>query len=401
MSKTSPIYLDCHATTPVDAAVLAQFLPYFVDHFGNAASRSHRYGWVADSAIETARARVAGFIGARPPEVVFTSGATEAINLALFGLARDPAAERNHIVTQVTEHAAVLECVSELERRGFRVTRLGVDGVGRIDLEELRSVVDHRTLTVAIMAANNEIGTTQPTSEIGAICRKAGALFFCDLTQGLGWQDVDLARDGIDLASMSSHKIYGPKGVGALFVRRTKRDRLRSHLFGGHQERGMRPGTSNVPGIVGFGAAFELMEQDGHEIKHRVRGLRDGLQNRLFEELEGLTLNGCPKQRHPGNLNIAIAGVQGDDLLGALPEVAFSAGSACMSASTKYSHVIAALSTEKARLEGSIRFGVGKHNTQEEIDHVADRLIEIVRHLRKRAHGMGAEPTPARCSSWS
>lgn len=377
------IYLDCHATTPIDPTVLDRMLPYFTSEFGNAASRSHRFGWAAETALENARVQVSTLIGARPTEIVFTSGATEAINLALLGLAQSPGARRNHIITQKTEHAAVLECIDALEGRGFRVTRLDVDAVGRIDLEQLQRALDERALLVAIMLANNEIGTVQPIDEIGRACREVGARFFCDLTQGLGWHPIDVDRSSIDLASMSSHKIYGPKGAGALFVRRFRpKVHLDSILYGGEQERGIRPGTPNVPGIVGLGAACELMSANGSDVRGQTSRLRDRLQKTIFDSIAGVQLNGCPKNRHPGNLNIAVPGVSGERLMGALPDIAFSAGSACTSASAKPSHVITALGADASRLKGSVRFGVSKTNTEAEIDAVAKRFVAAVEKLR-------------------
>ncbi len=394
MPTEPTIYLDCHATTPMDPEVLQRMLPYFTTEFGNAASRSHRFGWAAETAIENARVQVSTLIGARPTEIVFTSGATEAINLALLGLALSPDAKRNHIITQKTEHAAVLECVDALEGRGFRVTRLDVDAVGRVDLEQLHQVLDERVLVVAVMLANNEIGTVQPIDEIGRACREVGARFFCDLTQGLGWHPIDVDRSNIDLASMSSHKIYGPKGVGALFVRRFRpRVRLTRILYGGEQERGMRPGTPNVPGIVGLGAACELMTATGRDILAHTGRLRDRLQQKIFASIASVQLNGCPENRHPGNLNIAVPGVSGERLMGALPDIAFSAGSACTSASAKPSHVIAALGADEPRLKGSVRFGVSKANTEVEIDAAAERFVAAVEKLSTRSSATPATTT--------
>jgi cysteine desulfurase len=359
-------------------------LPYFSEMFGNAASRSHSAGWKAGSALEAARVQVCSLIGARPTEIVFTSGATEAINLALLGLGSPEPGSRDHVITQKTEHPAVLETIEVLSNRGFRVTQLGVDSVGRIDLDELSASLSERTLVVAIMLANNEIGTVQPITEIGALCRKVGALFFCDLTQGVGWHPIDVNAAKIDMASISSHKIYGPKGVGALFARRFKPTvRLEPIIFGGGHEQGLRPGTPNVSGIVGLGAACEMMQECGDEIRQRTSQLRDRLQETIFSKVDA-RLNGCPDDRHPGNLNFFVPGVSAEILIGALPDLAFSAGSACTSASAKPSHVIRALNGENEALKNSIRFGVSKQNTESDIDYAAERFLATVQKLQTR-----------------
>lgn len=382
MGVTSPIYLDHHATTPVDPRVLERMLPFFVSEYGNAASASHGFGWRAAQAVEGARAQVAALIGARPTEVAFTSGASEAINLALLGVARAGMPGRNHIVTQVTEHAAVLDTVSALEREGFRVTRLGVDEAGRIRLDELARVLDAHTLVVSIMFANNEIGTLQPVREIGRLCRTAGAHFHCDLTQAAGWASVDVDALGIDLAALSAHKLYGPKGVGALYVRRRRGAvPLVPVSFGGGQEGGLRPGTLNVPGIVGLGEASAIARDQGPREAVALRQLRDRLHRRIVEGLPGVRLNGCPDRRHPGNLNLSVDGVHGEALIGALPDVALSGGSACASASASPSHVIAALGPDRGRA-AVVRFGLGRSTTVEETDDVAGRFVEAVTRLR-------------------
>lgn len=376
------IYLDSHATTPVDQEVLESMLPFFTKHFGNG---NHKAGWKTNLALEEARFQVSTYIGARPTEIIFTSGATEATNLALFGLTQANPQNRNHIIIQRTEHKAVLQCVESLKHRGFKLTTLDVDTFGRIDLEQLKHHIGSDTLLVAIMLANNEIGTVQPIKEIGHICRTAGAKFFCDLTQGIGWHPVDVDEMNIDLAAMSAHKIYGPRGVGALFVRRKgAKVELKPLLFGGGQERGLRPGTANIPGAVGFGKAINILSHPSAQIFEKIRALRDRLQQHLFSSIEGIQLNGCPINRHPGNLNIAIPEVSGEDLLGALPHILFSTGSACSSGSAKPSHVISSLNVDPWVLHNTLRFGISKFNTKSEIDYVATELVDNIKRLQGR-----------------
>ncbi len=376
------IYLDSHATTPVDQDVLDTMLPYFTEHYGNG---NHKFGWKTDYALEEARFQVAELIGARPTEIVFTSGSTEAINIALLGLAEADKSGRKHIVTQKTEHPAVLQCVEALKQRGFQITLLDVDAVGRIDLNVLKKVVSNKTLVVAIMIANNEIGTVQPVKEIGQVCRDAGAKFFCDLTQGVGWHPVKVDGMNIDLAAMSSHKIYGPRGVGALFIRHLHpKVTISPVLFGGGQEQGIRPGTSNVPGIVGFGKACELLNHKSESIGNHVQMLRDRLQEYLFSSIDGITMNGCPDNRHPGNLNLAIPDVTGEDLIGALPNIIFSTSSACSSGSAKPSQVIEALNVPDTILKGAFRFGINKFNTIDEIDYVGKQVVYTAIRLQQK-----------------
>lgn len=376
----TPVYLDYHATTPVDRRVLDRMLPFFTSEFGNAASASHPFGWRAAEAVATARKQVAALVGVKPSDVIFTSGATEAINLALLGLAAHGGEGRRRLVTQVTEHAAVLDTMDALERKGFEVVRLGVDEVGRIRLDELERAVDGHTLAVSIMLANNEIGTIQPVEEIGRICRAAGALFHSDLTQAAGWGALDLPAIGIDLAALSGHKIYGPKGVGALIAR--TQGRLDPVLFGGGHESGLRPGTLNVPSIVGLGAACELARAEGAAAAAAMRELRDRFYRRLTERIDGVTLNGCPEHRHPGNLNIRIQGVDAGELTSALPDVAFSGGSACSSGSAAASHVITALGPDRALGGAIVRFGLGRSTTADDVDRVADQIAAAVTKLR-------------------
>lgn len=376
------IYLDSHATTRVDQEVLEKMLPFFTEHYGNG---NHKAGWKANVAMEEARHQVAHAIKARPTEIIFTSGATEAINMAVFGLANSGDQQRKHIITQVTEHSAVLRCIDQLEARDFRITRLGVDALGRIDINELKAAINEETLLVAIMLANNEIGTIQPIEKIGKICREKGVRFFCDLTQGLGWHPIDVDKMNIDLAAMSAHKIYGPRGVGALFVRRKgKKVRLNPILVGGGQERGLRPGTANIPGIVGFGRAVEIQVQNAGAITAKISSLRNQLQSYLFANIEGIKLNGCPIDRHPGNLNLAIPNVSGEDLIGALPCLTFSTGSACTGSTSKPSYVIAALGVDKAVLKNTFRLGIGKYNTPAEMDFVGRKIVETVQKLQDK-----------------
>jgi cysteine desulfurase len=378
--KDKTIYMDSHATTPVDQEVLSAMLPYFTEHYGNG---NHKAGWKTTEAMENARFQVSNVLGAKPSEVIFTAGVTEATNMALLGLAKANNSERNHIVTQKTEHKAVLQCVEELRLKGYTITMLDVDEVGRIRLEELRQVVTHKTLVVAIMLANNEIGTVQPIEEIGKICRNVGAKFFCDLTQGMGWHPIDVNTMNIDMAALSAHKFYGPRGVGVLYVRKSNpKTVIEPIFFGGAQERGLRPGTSNIPGIVGLGKACELISAHSGNTYDGVRKKRDRLQALLFAGIEGITLNGCPENRHPGNLNMAIPGVTGEQLKELLPNVIFSTSSACSSTSPKPSHVILALGVNKEVLKASFRFGINKFNTNSEVDFVANRIIEIVSKLQ-------------------
>ncbi len=384
--KAPTVYLDSHATTPVDQDVLNSMLPFFTQKFANG---NHRAGWETAAALEAARNQVAAYLGARPSEITFTSGATESINLALLGLASSNPQNRRHIITQRTEHSAVLRCIEALVRRGYHITMLEVDSVGRIDLNQLEEAITEDTLAVAIMLSNNEIGTVQPVRQIGEISRKWGAKFFCDLTQGLGWHPVDVDSLHIDLAALSAHKVYGPRGVGALFSRRKGEKVLLNPIcFGGSQERGLRPGTSNIPGAVGFGKALEIMTDTASSYFKSIKEMRDQLQDHLFSTLDGIQLNGCPINRHPGNLNISIPGVSGEDLIGSLPNLIFSTGSACTSGSAKPSHVLSALGTNPSLLNKAFRFGIGKYNTLEEIDYVGNIIVEKVQALQTRRQKM-------------
>jgi cysteine desulfurase len=385
MSVKLPIYLDHHATTPVDPQVLEAMLPYFTQGYGNAASRTHVFGWEAEVAVERARETIARFIGAASPkEIVFTSGATESDNLAIKGAAQYYASRGNHLVTTAIEHKAVLDSCKRLEKQGFEVTYVGVGSDGLVDPDEVRRAITARTILVSVMLANNEVGTIQPIREIGELTRERGVLLHCDAVQGLGRTAFDVQQMNVDLASISAHKMYGPKGVGALYVRRSKpRVRLTAQIDGGGHERGNRSGTLNVPGIVGLARACELYEQQGAEEHARVLGLRCKLHRRLTEQLEMVVLNGHLQRRLAGNLNLSFAFVEGEALMMAMKEVAVSSGSACTSASLEPSYVLRAMGLDEALAHSSIRFGIGRFNTEAEIDYVADLVIRKVNKLRE------------------
>ena len=380
-----PIYLDAHATTPVDPRVLEAMLPFFTEHFGNAASRNHPFGWKANKSVERAREQVAALIGARFRDVVFTSGATESNNLAIKGLAARAPASRRHIVTIATEHRAVLDPFRAVARAGFRVTYLGVDREGCIDLDQLRGAVTADTLLVSAMSANNEIGVLHPVGEIADIAHASGALFHCDAAQSAGLVPLNVRDVGIDLASLSAHKMYGPKGVGALYVaRRDPAIGLEALIDGGGHEHGYRSGTLNVPAIVGFGRAAELCRESALEAT-RVRALRDRLWTSL-STLDGIHLNGPVERRLPNNLNVRVADVHGETLLKAIAsDVAVSSGAACATASAEPSHVLRAIGLSDDQARASIRFGLGRFNTEQEIDAAAAVVISAVRLLRRRA----------------
>ncbi len=399
-----PIYLDNHATTPVDPRVLEAMLPYFTQTFGNAASRNHSFGWVAEEAVEKARGQMARLIGAEDKEILFTSGSTESNNLALQGAADFYKEKGDHIITAPTEHKAVLDTCHFLESRGFRVTYLPVDKTGRIDLNQLEDVITDKTILVSLMAANNEIGTLHPLKEIGAITRRKGVLFHTDATQGVGHMDIDVEAMNIDLLSYTAHKIYGPKGAGGLYVRRRKpRVRLTPLIYGGGHERGMRSGTLNVPGIVGFGAAAELMVKEGLQERERLIALRDRLHKGITGELDHVYLNGHPTFRHPGNLNVSFAFVEGESLIMGMNEIAVSSGSACTSASLEPSYVLRALGVGDDLAHSSIRFGVGRFNDQEEIDYTIKRVVETVARLREMSplYDLAKEGVDLKSINWT
>jgi cysteine desulfurase len=374
------VYLDHHATTPVDPRVLEAMLPYFTERFGNASSRQHRFGWTAGQAVDKARREVAELIGADPREVVFTSGATESINLALKGAAEAYAAQGDRIVTAATEHKAVLDVCASLERRGYRIARLPVSPDGLLDPAAVEAALTERTILVSLLYANNEIGAIQPIRAIGSLCRARGVLLHADLAQAAGKIPVDVHAESIDLASLSGHKLYGPKGIGALYVRSGVR--LAPQMEGGGHERGLRSGTLNVPGIVGLGAACRIAASEMAAESARLGALRDGLLRTLTEALEGVHVNGSLEHRLPHNLNLSFDGVDAASLLTALPEVALSSGSACTSANPRPSHVLEALGLPPERAQGAIRIGLGRFTTPEEVDYAAARIIEAVRNLR-------------------
>jgi cysteine desulfurase len=380
----TPIYLDNHATTQMDPRVLDAMLPYFTQYFGNAASRNHEFGWLAEQAVDKARKQIADLIGASAREIIFTSGATESDNLAIKGVAEMYAEKGNHVITAATEHKAVLDTCKKLEKNGYRVTYLPVKGDGLIDLDMLRESITDKTILVTIMYANNEIGVLQPVAEIGKICREKGVLFHTDGVQAIGKVPVDVNRDHIDLMSITAHKLYGPKGVGALYVRRkSPRVQVTAQMDGGGHERGMRSGTLNVPGIVGLGEACAICQREMPEETKRLQYLRDKLRNKLESELDEVYLNGSWEHRLPHSLNLSFAYVEGESLLMGINDVAVSSGSACTSATLEPSYVLKALGLGDDIAHSSIRFGIGRFNTEEEIDYVADKLIHVVRKLRE------------------
>ncbi|HUO16263.1 MAG TPA: IscS subfamily cysteine desulfurase [Verrucomicrobiae bacterium] len=379
-----PIYMDNHATTPMDPRVLEEMLPYFMEKFGNAASRNHSFGWAAEEGVETARERIAKLVGATTKEIVFTSGATESDNLAIKGVAEMYREKGNHIITAVTEHKAVLDTCKRLEKYGYRVTYLPVQKDGLIDLDELKRTMDDKTILVTIMAANNEIGVLQPIEEIGKLCRERGVIFHTDATQYVGKVPTDVNKQNIDLMSISAHKMYGPKGVGALYVRRKNpRVQLSPIIDGGGHERGMRSGTLNVPGIVGLGKACAIAHEELPKESCRLAGLRNRLRDRIMTRLDETYINGSMEHRLPGNLNISFAYVEGESLLMGINDIAVSSGSACTSATLEPSYVLKALGAGDDLAHSSIRFGIGRFNTEAEVDYVADRVIETVERLRE------------------
>ncbi|MBI3184983.1 MAG: IscS subfamily cysteine desulfurase [Myxococcales bacterium] len=440
-----PIYLDNHATTPMDPRVLEAMLPYLKEDFGNAASRSHSFGWRAEAAVELARKQVAALIGASEKEIVFTSGATESDNLAIKGAVEFSRSKGDHLVTCKTEHKAVLDTCKRVERArqdrleelrqlrlaevggpevkaeklaeqdsvfrgwlskvsaGAQVTYLGVGRDGRVDLDELRSALTERTVLVSIMLANNEIGVVQPVNEIGRLCREKGVLFHCDAVQGLGKVPFQVEEACADLVSISAHKMYGPKGIGALYVRRKPRVRIAPLIDGGGHERGMRSGTLPVASIVGFGKAAELARLEGREESERVMALRERLRTALFSGLDMLSVNGSLEHRLPGNLNVSFAFVEGEALMMAIKDVAVSSGSACTSASLEPSYVLRALGVDEELAHSSIRFGIGRFNTEEEIDYVAHLVVEKVKKLREMSplYEMAKEGVDLKQVAWN
>ena len=379
-----PIYMDNHATTPLDPRVLEAMMPYMTGIFGNAASRNHSFGWEAEHGVEKAREQIAKLIGATAKEIIFTSGATESNNLAIKGIAEMYRERGNHIITEVTEHKAVLDTCKKLEKQGFRVTYLPVKGDGLIDLDELERAMDSGTILVSIMYANNEIGVVQPVKEIGELCHKKGVIFHTDAVQAVGKIPVNVITDNIDVLSFSGHKVYGPKGVGALYVRRRNpRVQISEQQNGGGHERGMRSGTLNVPGIVGLGAACEIAGNEMEAEGKRELELRDYLRHKLESALDYTQVNGNMDHHLPGNLNISFVYVEGESLLMGINDIAVSSGSACTSATLEPSYVLKSLGLGDDVAHSSIRFGLGRFNTREEVDYVADKLIDVVTKLRE------------------
>jgi cysteine desulfurase len=384
MSLKFPIYLDNHATTQCDPRVVEAMLPYFTEHFGNAASRNHPFGWEAEEAVEKARKQLADLIGATSKEIVFTSGATESNNLAIKGVAEMYAERGNHIITAATEHKAVLDTCKHLEKQGVRVTYLPLQGDGLVDLDMLRDAITEKTILVSLMYANNEIGVIQPVAEIGKICKEKGVLFHTDGVQAAGKIPVNVLTDNIDIMSLTAHKMYGPKGVGALYVRRRNpRVQISAQMDGGGHERGMRSGTLNVPGIAGFGKAAELCQQLMSEEMVKHGAMRDRLRATLEANLEETYINGSMEHRLPHNLNMSFAYVEGESLLMGINDVAVSSGSACTSATLEPSYVLKALGLGDDLAHTSIRFGIGRFNTDEEVDYVAKKMIDVVTKLRE------------------
>jgi cysteine desulfurase len=384
MAVKLPIYMDNHATTPVDPRVVDAMLPYFTEKFGNAASRNHSFGWAGEEAIEIARAQIASLIGATPKEIIFTSGATESDNLMIKGVAEMYREKGNHIITQAIEHKAVLDTCKRLEKYGYELTYLPVQKDGRVDPEDVRKAITPKTILITIMYANNEIGIINPIQEIGKIAKEHGIIFAVDGVQAVGKIPVDVQKDNIDLLAISGHKIYGPKGVGALYVRRRNpRVQLSAIIDGGGHERGMRSGTLNVTGIIGLGKACEIAQQEMAQEGERLRGLRDRLRAGLEAKLDEVFVNGSWEHRLPNNLNMSFAYVEGESLLMGINDVAVSSGSACTSATLEPSYVLKALGVGEDLAHTSIRFGLGRFNTQDEVDYVIDKMVQVVTKLRE------------------
>ena len=384
MAVKLPIYMDNHATTPVDPRVLDAMLPYFTEKFGNAASRNHSFGWAGEEAIEIARAQIASLIDATPKEIIFTSGATESDNLMIKGVAEMYREKGNHIITQAIEQKAVLDTCKRLEKYGYEVTYLPVQKDGRVDPEDVRKAITPKTILITIMYANNEIGSINPIQEIGKIAKEHGIVFAVDGVQAVGKIPVDVQKDDIDLLAISAHKIYGPKGVGALYVRRRNpRVQLSAIIDGGGHERGMRSGTLNVTGIIGLGKACEIAQKEMAQEAERLRGLRDRLKAGLEAKLDEVFINGSWEHRLPNNLNMSFAYVEGESLLMGINDIAVSSGSACTSATLEPSYVLKALGVGEDLAHTSIRFGLGRFNTTEEVDYVIDKMVQVVTKLRE------------------
>jgi cysteine desulfurase len=383
MAIRFPIYLDNHATTPIDPRVLDAMLPYFTEKFGNSASRQHQFGWEAEAGVELPRKQIAELINANPKEIIFTSGATESINLALKGIALAYSEKGKHIITTQIEHKAVLDTCKRLEKWGFKVDYVQVDKYGLVDPDEIKKRITKETILVSVMFANNEIGTIEPIEEIGKICAEMNVLFHTDAAQALGKIPIDVQEMNIDLMSMSAHKLYGPKGVGALFIKKKMpKIKIVPIIDGGGHENGLRSGTLNVPGIVGFGKACEIAKNEMKEESKRLRKLRDILQNEIMSKLDDVYLNGHPEKRLPNNLNLSFDGVESEAIMMGMKEIAVSSGSACSSASVEKSHVLKAIGLNDDLIAGAIRFGLGRFNTEEEIDYAINRVVEVVNNLR-------------------
>jgi cysteine desulfurase len=398
-----PIFMDNHSTTPVDPRVLEEMLPCFTDTFGNAASRNHAFGWKAEEMVENSRFRIGALINCDPKEVIFTSGATESNNLAIKGVAEMYAEKGDHIITCVTEHKAVLDTCKRLEKYGKRVTYLPVDKNGQIDLDQLRDTISDRTILISIMYANNEVGTLQKIGEIGKIAKEKGVLLHTDATQAVGKIPVDVIYLNVDLMSLTAHKMYGPKGVGALYVRKKgPRVRLVAQMDGGGHERGMRSGTLNVPGIVGLGKACEIAKEEMPAEMKRMAYLRDKLRTSIMSRLDETYLNGHPIERLPNNLNVSFAYVEGESLLMGLDDIAVSSGSACTSATLEPSYVLKAMGVGEDLAHTSIRFGLGRFNTEEEVDYVTEKVINNVTRLREMSplYEMAKEGIDLKKVSW-
>jgi len=400
----SPVYMDNHATTAVDPLVIDAMLPYFTTMFGNAASRNHQFGWTAEDAVENSRNQIAKLIGADPKEIIFTSGATESNNLALRGVADMYASKGNHIIVSTVEHKAILDTAKYLETKGFEITYVPVDEFGMVKPELIRAAITDKTILISIMAANNEIGTINPMAEIGAIAKEKGILFHTDAVQAIGRIPVDVNQWKVDLLSLTAHKIYGPKGVAALYVRRKNpRVRLSPQIFGGGHERGMRSGTLNVPGIVGFGKAAEIAGSNLELESARIRRLRDRLHAGIAAQVDELKLNGHSEKRLPNNLNISFAYVEGEALMMAIPDIAVSSGSACTSASLEPSYVLKAIGVSEDLAHSSIRFGLGRFTTEADVDFTIQKVVTAVKKLREMSplYEMAQEGIDLKTVKWT
>ena len=382
MGKSFPLYMDYQSTTPTDPRVVEAMIPYFTEKFGNPHSRSHQFGWESEEAVEDARKKVADLIGADPKEIIFTSGATESNNLVLKGIAKFYKDKKDHIITVKTEHKCVLDSCRHLEEEGFRVTYLGVDKGGIIDLEELKSAITDKTALVSIMTVNNEIGVVQPIDEIGKICRESGVFFHSDIAQAFGKIPLDVNKSNIDVASISGHKIYGPKGVGAMFIRKRPRVKLVPIINGGGQERGMRSGTVPTPLVVGLGKATEIAKAEMKEEYARIKRLSDNLIGRIQAEAKDVFLNGSKEHRYPGNINLSFAYIEGESMILAIKDLAVSSGSACTSSSLEPSYVLKSIGLGDELAHTSIRFGIGRFTTEEELDYAIDLILSKVQKLR-------------------